>query len=92
MLGTAAREMNTRVTARVHNTHLNSVLEMCPRQYGRRINHPRFRGVKRIRTTAEGSCLAPMMPSTRLLSARYPGQPDDRATRVGYVYYRQIAG
>lgn len=27
-----------------------------------------------------------------LLRTGYPGQPDDRATRVGYVYYRQIAG
>lgn len=27
-----------------------------------------------------------------LLHTGYRGQPDDRATRVGYVYYRQIAG
>lgn len=26
-----------------------------------------------------------------LLRTGYPGQPDDWATRVGYVYYRQIA-
>jgi len=33
-----------------------------------------------------------MSPTTRLLHIGYPGQPDDQATRVGYVYYRQIAG